>query len=265
MIAAQEDRPWGALSDLPGHPMMWVLILTEVVTFGLLLMTFTFVAIDSGSRPRPLPPGPASSRRAGRQLDPVLGGVNTLVLITSGWLAALAVEARMIERRRTARLLLAGAATLGCVFTAVKVADYAAKAEAGIGLETDTFFTLYFLITGFHLLHVVPGIITIAAVALHDSPENLKTGTAFWHMVDLVWVVMYPLIYLIGFMAHPGYRLGLDRRGDPPVARPTDASPPELVPDQRAFPPLLYVADHPLRAASDFTARRQPCSPISFR
>ena len=104
----------------------------------------------------------------------------------------------MIERRRSARLLLAGAAALGCVFIAVKVVEYAAKVEAGIGLETDTFFTLYFLITGFHLLHVVLGIVMIAAVALHDSPENLKTGTAFWHMVDLVWVVMYPLVYLVG-------------------------------------------------------------------
>jgi nitric oxide reductase NorE protein len=188
MDAAREDRPWGALSDLPGHPMMWVLILTEVVTFGLLLATF---AVTGAVRP-----GVFAAGRA--QLDPVLGGVNTIVLITSGWLAALAVEARMIERRRSARLLLAGAAALGCVFIAVKVVEYAAKVQAGIGLETDTFFTLYFLITGFHLLHVVLGIVMIAAVALHDSPENLKTGTAFWHMVDLVWVVMYPLVYLVG-------------------------------------------------------------------
>jgi nitric oxide reductase NorE protein len=188
MDAAQEDRPWGALSDLPGHPMMWVLILTEVVTFGLLLVTFTVTgAVHS------------DVFRAGRaQLDPALGGVNTIVLITSGWLAALAVEARMFERRRAARLLLAGAAALGCVFTAIKIVEYAAKAQAGIGLETDTFFTLYFLITGFHLLHVMLGIVILAAVGLHDSPDNLKTGTAFWHMVDLVWVVMYPLIYLVG-------------------------------------------------------------------
>lgn len=76
--------------------------------------------------------------------------------------------------------------------------EYAAKAKAGIGLETDTFFTLYFLLTGFHLLHVVLGIVIIAAVALHDSLDNLRTGTSFWHMVDLVWVVMYPLVYLVG-------------------------------------------------------------------
>ena len=95
-------------------------------------------------------------------------------------------------------MLLGAAMALGLVFVAIKLAEYMAKAQAGIGLETDTFFTLYFLLTGFHLLHVVLGIVILAAVALSDSVENLKTGTAFWHMVDLVWVVMYPLIYLIG-------------------------------------------------------------------
>jgi nitric oxide reductase NorE protein len=188
MDSAQEDRTWGALSDLPGHPMMWVLILTEIVTFGLLFATFSVTGA--------VHPDVFAAGRA--QLDPVLGGANTLVLITSGWMAALAVEARMIERRRTARLLLAAAAALGCIFIAIKVAEYATKVEAGIGVETDTFFMLYFLLTGFHLLHVILGVVIIAAVALHDSQENLKTGTAFWHMVDLVWVVMYPLIYLVG-------------------------------------------------------------------
>jgi nitric oxide reductase NorE protein len=84
----------------------------------------------------------------------------------------------------------------GRPFIAITIVEYAVKAKAGIGLETDTFFTLYFLLTGFHLFHVLLGIV-VAAATLHDSPENLRTGTAFWHMVDLVWVVMYPLVYLV--------------------------------------------------------------------
>jgi len=176
------------LSDLPGHPMMWVLILTEIVTFGLLFVTF---AVTGAVHPEMF--------AAGRtRLDPTLGGVNTIILITSGWLAALAVEACAAERRRRARLLLVGAILLGCAFAAVKIAEYAVKMRMGIGLETDTFFTLYFLLTGFHLLHVVLGIVILAAVALDTSLESLKTGTAFWHMVDLVWVVMFPLVYLVG-------------------------------------------------------------------
>jgi nitric oxide reductase NorE protein len=188
MISTQEDRPWGALSDLPGHPMMWVLILTEIVTFGMLFMTFAVT--------RAVTPAIFASGQA--MLDSTLGGINTIVLITSGWLAALAVEVRAAHRRRLARQLLVGSMVLGSVFIAIKIAEYTIKAKAGIGLETDTFFTLYFLLTGFHLLHVVLGIVILAVVALHDSLENLKTGTAFWHMVDLVWVLMYPLIYLVG-------------------------------------------------------------------
>lgn len=188
MNAVQEERPWGPLSDLPGHPMMWVLILTEVVTFGLLFMIF---AVTRAVQPAIFAAGQA-------KLDPVLGGINTLVLVTSGWLAALAVEARTDGRRWTARLQLAGAMTLGLAFVAIKSLEYWAKVQAGIGLETNTFFTLYFLLTGFHLLHVLLGIVILFAVALSDGVENLKTGTSFWHMVDLVWIVMYPLVYLIG-------------------------------------------------------------------
>lgn len=188
MIAGQEERSWGALSDLPGHPMMWVLILTEVVTFGLLLLTFAGARVVQ----------PALFAAGQAQLDATLGGMNTVALVTSGWLAALAVEARATGGRLRARILLATAMCLGLVFIGVKVVEYVAKARLGIGMETDTFFTLYFLLTGFHLLHVVMGVAILALVAVHDSLDNLKTGTAFWHMVDLVWVVMYPLIYLVG-------------------------------------------------------------------
>jgi nitric oxide reductase NorE protein len=192
MIAAstggQEDGSWGALAGLPGHPMMWVLILSEMVAFGMLLVTFSV----AGAVNRPM----FASGQA--QLDPMLGGLNTLVLVTSGWLAALSVEARAVGRLRKSRLLLAGTMFLGVVFVALKLAEYATKVEAGIGLDTDTFFTLYFLLTGFHLLHVVLGVAILAVVWWHHSLDNLKTGTAFWHVVDLLWVVMYPLVYLVG-------------------------------------------------------------------
>lgn len=188
MEIMDDDRAWGTLSDLPGHPMMWVLILTEVVTFGLLLVTF----VVTGA----LHPDVFEAGRS--QLNPILGGLNTIILITSGWLAALAVEARSTGQSKQARLLLVAAALLGSVFVFIKIAEYVAKARNGIGLESDTFFTLYFLLTGFHLLHVVLGIIILLAVTIKDSLDNLKTGTSFWHMVDLVWVIMYPLVYLVG-------------------------------------------------------------------
>ena len=119
------------------------------------------------------------------------------VLLTSGLFAALAVSARGRGERRTARLHLGAAGLLGLVFLAVKIVEYADKLEAGIGMETNTFFTLYYLLTGFHFLHVIFGLIVLAIVAVWDSMENTETGAAFWHMVDLVWVLIFPVIYLV--------------------------------------------------------------------
>ena len=71
------------------------------------------------------------------------------------------------------------------------------KAEAGIGIESSPFFTFYYLITGFHALHVVAGIAILGLVAWADSLRNIETAVAFWHMVDLVWVLLFPIVYLL--------------------------------------------------------------------
>lgn len=184
-----DDRPadWGALSALPGNPLMWILILSELAVFG------AFLAGFAGARLMQ----PELFAEAQAHLSRLYGGLNTLVLVTSGWFAALAVRNRAEDRIGRARLWLAAAGLLGVVFLGVKAIEYAAKIEAGIGLETDTFWTLYFLMTGFHALHVVMGLGILAIVAWKASLENLETGAAFWHMVDLIWVLIYPVIYLI--------------------------------------------------------------------
>jgi nitric oxide reductase NorE protein len=178
------DGGWGPLSDLPGHPMMWILIFSEMTAFGLMLVAFAVarllnhVAFAAGQS----------------HLDPLLGGVNTLVLVTSGWFAARAVLA---SRRPQRRLLLLGALSLGVVFVAIKLVEYANAIEAGSGLDSDPFSTLYFLLTGFHLLHVVLGVVILAIVAWHARRDAVKIGASFWHMIDLIWLVMYPIIYIV--------------------------------------------------------------------
>jgi nitric oxide reductase NorE protein len=79
----------------------------------------------------------------------------------------------------------------------IKLAEYAGEVAAGAGLETSTFFTLYFLLTGFHLLHVVLGMVMLALVLRSARPIAVETVTSFWHMVDLVWAAMFPIIYLV--------------------------------------------------------------------
>jgi len=181
--AGPED--WGPLSGLPGNPMMWILILGELAVFGAGMVGFAVArALD-----------PVTFDASQAQLDRVLGGINTIVLVTSGWMAAVAVRRRTAGR--SPRRWLLGAMALGAVFLGVKAVEYGGKFALGIGIETNAFFQLYFLLTGFHALHVVMGIAVLAVVTWRDSLENLETGTAFWHMVDLIWVLLYPLVYLL--------------------------------------------------------------------
>ena len=94
-------------------------------------------------------------------------------------------------------LLAAAAITLGGVFLALKASEYADLFAQGIGTETHAFFTFSFLLTGFHAAHVLAGMILLALVAKIATPRAVETGVAFWHMVDLVWVLLFPVIYLI--------------------------------------------------------------------
>lgn len=182
-----ESTARSRLAELPGDLMMWVLIVSELLVFGAGLTAFLAVRFSDT----------AGFAEAQDLLDRTAGGLNTAVLVTSGLCAALAVRLRAAGRRRGARLWLAAAALLGGLFLWVKAIEYRDKIAAGIGTETHPFFTFYYLLTGFHAAHVVAGIIILGLIAWRDSLYNMETGTAFWHMVDLVWVLLFPVIYLL--------------------------------------------------------------------
>jgi nitric oxide reductase NorE protein len=182
-----EAGGWGALSRLPGNPMIWILILSELAAFGAFFIAFAAARLTE----------PELFRTAQAELDRFLGAVNTLVLVTSGLCAALAVRARLDGEVGRCRAWLGGAMLLGLVFLAVKLLEYADKIGRGLTLTTNHFFELYYLMTGFHALHVVMGVVLLGIVAWRASQENVETGTAFWHMVDLIWVMLFPVVYLI--------------------------------------------------------------------
>jgi nitric oxide reductase NorE protein len=183
----EDTASWGGLELLPGHPIMWVLILSELVVFGAFLLTFSGARVFD-------PQGFAQDQV---QLDRLAGGINTLILLTSGLFAVFAIQAVNAGKICRCRLWLVLASLSGAVFLVIKMIEYGAKFDAGIGLESSTFFTLYFLITGFHALHVVLGIAILAVVAIWPSRINVETGAAFWHMVDMVWVLVFPVLYLV--------------------------------------------------------------------
>ncbi|WGD49582.1 cytochrome c oxidase subunit 3 family protein [Bradyrhizobium sp. CB1650] len=183
----QEGSGWGILEDLPGDPMIWVLIFSELAAFGLFLGAFVVARVIH----------PAVFAAGQAALDSRLAGLNTVVLVTSGWAAARGTNAARAEERPRSRGWLIGAMALGSLFVAIKLVEYGGDIGRGIGLETSTFFTLYFLLTGFHLLHVCLGIVILAVVWRRAEPIGVETGTAFWHMVDLVWIAMFPILYLV--------------------------------------------------------------------
>ncbi|MBF0250094.1 MAG: cytochrome c oxidase subunit 3 family protein [Alphaproteobacteria bacterium] len=166
---------------------MWVLIWSELLVFGVALSGFAFARMLN----------PALFDESQAHLDRMLGGINTMVLVSSGFLAAMAVRARGDGGVRESRLWMVAAMAVGSIFLVVKVIEYSDKVAHGMNLHTNTFFTLYYLITGFHFMHVILGLIILAIVTWRNSLENLETGAAFWHMVDLIWVLIFPLIYLV--------------------------------------------------------------------
>lgn len=183
------DRP-GGLDALPGNLMMWILIFSELAVFGVAFVGFAIARVLD----------PATFAAGQAHLNGTLGALNTMVLVTSGYLAARAVAAGRRGAVKQARRAMLAAAAVGSVFLAVKAVEYSATLGAGLTIDSDTFFTLYFLLTGFHALHVVLGIVILLLVSRSGPQtlvENLETGAAFWHMVDLVWVILYPLVYLI--------------------------------------------------------------------
>ncbi len=186
MTAAAEDD-WGPLSSLPGNPLMWVLILSELLVFSAFFVLFAWQRAAE----------PALFDASQQLLDPVLGGINTMVLLTSGLFAALAIQAVADDNVQGCRQWLGAAMCLGVIFCAIKSLEYASKLNAGLTPETNTFFTYYYLLTAFHLAHVVFGLALLALACWKTSRMNVETVTAFWHLIDLIWVLLYPLLYLL--------------------------------------------------------------------
>lgn len=174
--------------NLPGELLIWVLIFSELLVFGAGLLVFMGVRITD----------PAGFAEAQSHLNQTAAAINTIVLFTSGYLAAKALSYRRQNRLLLVRLTLVLSAILGMVFLVVKAFEFAEKASAGISYETHPFFTFYFLLTGFHAAHVFAGILVLLLIAWRNTLKNVEAGTQVWHMIDLIWVLLFPIIYLLG-------------------------------------------------------------------
>jgi nitric oxide reductase NorE protein len=176
---------------LPGVEGVWVFIGADAAIFALLFLSYM----------QDRRKDPAAFEASSNMLNYNLGGLNTLILLTSSWLVALGViAARRGELARAHRFLLGGVLT-GCAFVVSKSIEYAEKFTVGITPVTDAFFTWYFTMTGLHLLHVVAGTGLLTYLWIKSRRTvNITTAecvASYWHLVDLLWIVLFPLLYLV--------------------------------------------------------------------
>ena len=191
---------------------MWVFLVTEVLFFGGLFVTYL---VYRHSYPEAFAAG-------SHELDVTLGTINTVVLITSSLTMALAVHAAQLGQRKLLMTFLILTMILGAVFLGIKSVEYYHKFVEhhvpGPGfqfekehlLHAQLFFSLYFVMTGLHAVHMIIGI-GIMLVMLRWSwngtiteeySSPIEISGLYWHFVDIVWIFLFPLLYLIGRHAH---------------------------------------------------------------
>lgn len=183
---------------------MWLFLFTEILLFGGLFLLFASYFYLY----------PADFHEAGKNLNRVLGTANTIVLITSSLTVALAVGAVQKGNIRLARLYLLTTIGFALTFLVIKYVEWSAKIEHGLypnGPEymnlpvgQMTFFNLYYLMTGLHALHVIIGGVLLAWVRARmgkglitaERYILMENSGLYWHVVDLVWIYLFPLFYL---------------------------------------------------------------------
>ncbi len=138
-----------------------------------------------------------------QHLSLIAGALNTMVLLTSSRFVALAVQAaRRGDCERSRRLIFYGG-LLGVAFVAIKAFEWAYEISHGFTLTRNDFFMFYFMLTGVHLFHVLLGLVILVVVNRElRSPEPcrswiIESGAVYWHMVDLLWIVIFALLYLM--------------------------------------------------------------------
>lgn len=141
-----------------------------------------------------------------QHLDKRAALINTLALITSSYFVVRAVSAIREDNRRHCVGWLLAALSMGTVFLVVKIGEYHHHfVVEGVSLSTNTFYMFYISLTFFHFMHVIMGMVILSAVAVmaargkYSAAEHtgVETGASYWHMVDLLWLILFPLVYVM--------------------------------------------------------------------
>jgi nitric oxide reductase NorE protein len=178
---------------LPGDSAMWVMVLGDLAIFGTYFIIFMIYRTMA----------PEQFLVAQQHLNITVGVVNTVVLLTSSWFIASGVlAARAGDPLRAIRMIYVGGG-FGVAFILIKAYEWTTEVRHGFTMPSSDFFMFYFMLTGVHLFHVALGLLILGIVVRElRNPRKRRTsmvesGGIYWHMVDLLWIVIFGLLYVM--------------------------------------------------------------------
>jgi cytochrome c oxidase subunit 3 len=184
---------------------MWLFILSELILFGGMFILYSAYRYKN----------PADFHHASKELDVILGTLNTIILLTSSLCIAASITAVQKGQRKLSMYLLMATVALGLFFLVNKGVEWTTKIEHGIYPNSPVllarpkgeilFFGLYYIMTGLHGLHVLVGVCVLSIMLVFIVKDKLnqrrfiplENSGLYWHLVDIIWIFLYPLFYLI--------------------------------------------------------------------
>lgn len=190
------DQSLSSVRRPPGTDGLWTFVFIDMIVFSLFFIVYLSERLRL----------PGVFARSQAHLDPKFGLMNALILLTSSLFMAEAVAATRMGKPVLVKRRLVLTLVCGTAFTVSKLSEYAGKFAGGITPVTNSFYSFYFLLTMIHFLHVLAGMVFIAHCLARAKAESgqpafltkIENTGLFWHFVDLLWLFLFPLLYLAG-------------------------------------------------------------------
>jgi len=178
---------------LPGEPSMWFFIIGDLLIFGVYFVCYVIYRGQNHGL----------FLQSQQHLNQKIGLINTVILLTSSLFVALGTEAVRESKRSDAFRLFGAAAAVGAVFPLLKMVEWVPEVNAGLTPGSNIYFMFYYVMTGLHLIHVLVGVTIIGfvmrniRVSVQPNIRFIETGAIYWHMVDVLWLVLFAVFYLM--------------------------------------------------------------------
>ncbi|MFC3150377.1 cytochrome c oxidase subunit 3 [Litoribrevibacter euphylliae] len=188
---------------LPGDLAIWFFILAELAVFSIFFVAYAFVRLNNLEM----------FEEGFQHLNRTAGVINTLALITSSYFVVRAVMEIHNGKDQSCSRWLNWALVCGAVYVVVKLWEYSETLDAGFSIHTNTFYMFYFFLTFFHFAHVLLGMVVLAIISFKvrqgayrgdqekgiedESIAVVESGASYWHMIDLLWIILFPLVYVL--------------------------------------------------------------------